>query len=894
MREQDKTGATGAQIRAAARRLAALGFAVHWLRPPRPPRAPHGYGEACTCPRPCLWLDDERWRGQDEGKARPGHSPDAECTCPRPCAWDGAGKAPLAPRWSQAPWTPPEDVARGYRAGANLGIHCGLVKGAAVPVVAVDLDSAAALAWARSHLPPTTIGTVTSKGEHWYYRHPGPGVRIDTRAHVDGIALDIRADGGQVVCAPSLHPSGSGYTEAQPWTAEAVAALPVFSPAWFPRPTPARASAPARPARTEREQLRRRGAAYAAKYPPAVQGQGGSTTTFKLAAHLVHEMGLDVDEALDVMAEHWNAGCSPPWELEGTNGLRRKVQEAAAKAHSFSPGRLRDAERPGASRRARSAPAAPSEGPPPMDEVPIEVREADARARGRRARRQGADGEAAESGGGRGPSQATKLVALAVSKGIELFHTPDGKPYVSVPVGEHVETWPALGTEFKRLLALWYYHEHEAAVGAQGLAEAREVLAAKAQHEGKAVPVWVRVAEHDGACYLDLCDPEWRAVRVTADGWQIVQKCPVRFRRTSGMLPLPPPTRGGSVERLRELLNVEEGDFVLVLAWLVAALRPRGPYPILAISGEQGSAKSTKTRALRRLIDPNAADIRTEPTEARELVIMANNSAVVALDNMSNIPPWLSDSLCRLATGGGLSRRTLYADEEETIFNVQRPVILNGIEDLCNRADLLDRALLLAVPRIPEEKRITEEDFWADFDEACPGILGALLDAVAAALRRLPDVKPPRLPRMADFAKWIIAAEESLGQRDGAFLDAYSDNRADATDLALEASPVASVVREFTVKLGRMAPALQVELWRGTASELLAELNSLAGERQRNPAWPRDAARLSGKLKRMAPALRDVGVNVVLGEREGKRRTRTVTLLRAQRLDEHAAEGAAA
>src|SRR5207247_518446 len=160
------------------------------------------------------------------------------------------------------------------------------------------------------------------------------------------------------------------------------------------------------------------------------------------------------------------------------------------------------------------------------------------------------------------------------------------------------------------------------------------------------------VAEHADRIYLDLADEQWRTVQIGSDGWRVLGCPPVRFRRAAGMLPLPVPERGGSIEALRSFLNVSsENDFVLIVAWLLAALRPTGPYPLLAISGEQGSAKTVLSKLLRALLDPNVAPVRSLAREERDLVIAANNSHVLAFDNLSCLPHSLSDAFSRPAPG---------------------------------------------------------------------------------------------------------------------------------------------------------------------------------------------------------------------------------------------------
>ncbi|MBX3552903.1 MAG: hypothetical protein KF697_10620 [Pseudolabrys sp.] len=198
-------------------------------------------------------------------------------------------------------------------------------------------------------------------------------------------------------------------------------------------------------------------------------------------------------------------------------------------------------------------------------------------------------------------------------------------------------------------------------------------------------------------------------------------------------------------------MSGSDADFVLVVAWTLACLRNRGPYPVIVLSGEQGSAKSTSA-ILRALLDPNTAPLRALPREDRDLFIAASNGHVLAFDNVSGLPAWISDTLCRLATGGGFAVRQLYSDQDEVLFDAARPVILNGIEDIVTRPDLADRAVFLTLEPIPEQRRRPEQELWAAFDTERPRILGALLDAVAKGLAMLPQTRLDKLPRMADYA----------------------------------------------------------------------------------------------------------------------------------------------
>src|SRR5262245_17536042 len=245
-----------------------------------------------------------------------------------------------------------------------------------------------------------------------------------------------------------------------------------------------------------------------------------------------------------------------------------------------------------------------------------------------------------------------------------------------------------LGQAFRRWLARLFWDGHAKAIGSQALQDAINVLAGMAIHDGAEIPVAVRVAERGGAIYLDLADSDWRAVEVTASGWRIVDSPPVRFCQRRGTLALPAPVSGGNVDELRSLVNVPDDDaWRLLVGWLVAALRPHRPFPILVVNGEQGSAKSTLCRMARALIDPNEASLRRPPRDDRDLMIAASNAWVIDFDNLSGLPADLSDALCSLATGGGFATRELYTDADEKLFSSMRPVMVNGIEELATRSD---------------------------------------------------------------------------------------------------------------------------------------------------------------------------------------------------------------
>src|SRR5262245_54877013 len=338
------------------------------------------------------------------------------------------------------------------------------------------------------------------------------------------------------------------------------------------------------------------------------------------------------------------------------------------------------------------------------------------------------------------------------------------------------------------------------------------------------------------------------------------------------MLPMPEPQQGGSIKSLNSFLNLaSRDDFVLIVAWLLTALRPGGPYPLLAISGEQGSAKTVLSKLLKALIDPNTAPVRSLSREERELMIAANNSYLLAFDNLSGLPVWLSDALCRLASGGSFAVRQLYSDDEEVLFEAARPILLNGIEDVISRPDLGDRAIFLTLAPIGEAQRRPENELWREFEIARPRMLGALLDAVVHGLRNLGRVHLVRLPRMADFAIWAAACEPPLWPA-GSFARAYAANRRAAIEGIIDADPVAACVREIMAERSS---------WTGSAADLLragADRGSDGGSDRTGCGNPRA---LAGRLRRAQTFLRALGIDIAFS-REGRTGSRIIRIRATQ------------
>jgi hypothetical protein len=452
------------------------------------------------------------------------------------------------------------------------------------------------------------------------------------------------------------------------------------------------------------------------------------------------------------------------------------------------------------------------------------------------------------------PKQADILIEIGLKA--RLFHTPppDSDAFADIMIKGHRETHRIRGSGFRLWLRHQYFEQTKSGCSSDALQVAVETIAANAQFEGDECEVHCRVAEHAGAIYIDLGDENWRAIKVTKSNWEIVDKPPVHFRRSPSMQSLPVPQVGGAIEMLKEFCNVKtDGEFILLVAVVLSILRPNSNYPVLVVTGEQGSAKSTLIKIIVRLTDPRIPEQRTLPRDEDDLIVAAKGAHLLPYDNVSGVSDWLSDAFCRLATGGGAGKRRLYTDDDEVLFAGRRPVILNGIEDVVRRPDLVDRSVMLTLEAIPEDKRRDEKEIDVEFEQAARQIFGVLLAGLVAGLKNLATIDMPAKPRMADFALWAEACTRAYWPAD-TFLKSYQDNLANSVELVLESNPIGDAVRRFMA--GRNE-------WEGTAGALLPLLTAIVGDQvTKERSWPKGRDTLGGKLRRAAPALRKTGIDV--------------------------------
>ncbi|WP_222936414.1 ATP-binding protein [Streptomonospora sp. PA3] len=461
-----------------------------------------------------------------------------------------------------------------------------------------------------------------------------------------------------------------------------------------------------------------------------------------------------------------------------------------------------------------------------------------------------ANGITVEEGGNKkGPSQASQLVALA-RKRYEFFMAEDGRAYAVALDGPNIAL-PLRGKAGLRAqLARIYTDTNGGAVPSQaGLADAMTVLEGVASSADPRVP-HLRVARNGDEIVVDLGTADGACVVIGPHGWRRQARSPVLFRRSGAMKPLPAPVRDGDgLARLGRLINTDDRGFELLTAWLAAAFIPDLPHPILTFRGEQGTGKSKGAQMVIGIIDPSGAPKRTAPRDVRSWSVQAFNSWALCLDNVSYLPDWLSDALCRAVTGDGIVDRALYSDDDVVVLEFRRVLAMTTIDAGALAGDLAERLLTIELDLIPDHKRREEGDLDTAFADAHAGILASLFDLLADVLKALPDVELTERPRMADFARVLAAVDRVRGWRT---LDTYKASARDAVADVLEGEPFAQAV----VAMVRKAGADGVTL---TAQQILDAVETP----ERLPKkWPRDSTRAGGYLKRLAPALRAIGIEV--------------------------------
>jgi hypothetical protein len=472
----------------------------------------------------------------------------------------------------------------------------------------------------------------------------------------------------------------------------------------------------------------------------------------------------------------------------------------------------------------------------------------------------GDDASNAKDASGR-TTQAHQILHV-VEPEAELFHTQEKHGYMRVRVNGRTQALRIEGGDAFKVIRRLFHEQTGQIAQHDSIKSAQSIMDQHAQ-DAPERKVYLRVASFDGCIYIDLGDDKQSVVRISAGGWEIINAdaAPVIFIRRSGMRPLPMPTVGGNIDALSAFLNLAaDNERRLFVAALTYAFNSRGPYPLVALHGEHGAAKSTQAIIFRQMLDPSVSALRSMPKTEDDLFVQASNAWLQVYDNVSRISGETSDALCRLLTGGGIGKRALYTDLDQVLVDIMRPGIVTSIPAVAERPDLADRSVMLAcVPILPARRR-AESMFWSDFTAKHAEIFGAVLDIVSCGLRELPSVSHTGLFRMADFHRWGRAVESMNGGA-GTFDAAYRANRNNSVVVAIETDPVAAGIVKLMQAKSNDGDGFK--RWSGTASDLRSYIIADAGSDAKlgmQPGFPKNAKALSQHLTRISPLLREVDI----------------------------------
>ncbi|MBK5927285.1 hypothetical protein CCR87_08035 [Rhodobaculum claviforme] len=454
---------------------------------------------------------------------------------------------------------------------------------------------------------------------------------------------------------------------------------------------------------------------------------------------------------------------------------------------------------------------------------------------------------------------------LTFARAAEIFTGADQICYAILPES-HREPMPVASQGFRDWLTMAAWRDGQTTPSLRETTRVAEILTTWSRLAGSMRPVGLRVAEANGCLYLDLGDASGQAVEIDTHGWRLVDTPPMVFRRPSGMKPLPAPARGGSIKRLRRHIRTDEDGLLMAIAWLLAALRPKGPYPMLYLLGSHGAAKSWAMTVLKTLIDPEKAMRSKLPTVSKDLYVVAQASHVPAFDNVSRISDGISDTLCTIATGSSHRGRKLFTDQEESVITVQRPMLMNGIIDAVGRPDLSDRLFRIELERVPDEERRPEAELRRELERDHPLLLGALLDIMVVGLRNMGDVRRLSGERMIDAAHWAQACAPAFSTEER-LVEALQRSRKALSSDMLSTNPVARAILELADERGR---------WTGTATDLLSEVVRRAPPEEK--LMPQGAAQLKRTLNRIETDLRAHGLDIE-DRRVGRRGDRVITII---------------
>jgi len=451
------------------------------------------------------------------------------------------------------------------------------------------------------------------------------------------------------------------------------------------------------------------------------------------------------------------------------------------------------------------------------------------------------------------------LIGIA-TKHCDFFHDSQGEAYAKIPVNSHTEIWNISSLGFRDWISRELWLQHRDGLSKNSFESALVTLRGIATYDCPSEEVYLRVAQTNGEIYIDMCNDDWQVLKVTKFGWTLMNKSPVVFVRAKNMRALRIPNANGNISLLKKHINIKESEFVLIVGWLLMSLQAgNGAYPMLVLRGSAGCGKTTTSRMLRELVDPNVATLLSKP-KTEDLRVVGANNHVLAFDNLSGIGPNQSDALCKISTGDNQTVRKLYTTNEEFTISLKKPILLNGIDEIAKRSDMASRSIKIELTKLQKSK--AETSVWNAFVEDAPYILGALLDGLSVALSRHDKCGVSELLRMGDFCKWATAAGPAYDWAQDQFMTVYKENVERSFLDSIESSEFASTLVLFL--------ELHSE-FRGAPIELLAKLDLMSVEGSIKGV--KTAKAVTERLSRYENALNKLGIHI---EKDRDRTNKTV------------------
>jgi len=396
----------------------------------------------------------------------------------------------------------------------------------------------------------------------------------------------------------------------------------------------------------------------------------------------------------------------------------------------------------------------------------------------------------------------------------EFFKNQYDEPYVAVRVGKdrHLETMPLLSNKYERyLIRLFCKSNWGKIIGKDAVSRALNLLAANTIFDGKTVPLQIRVAwgktenkARQDCIYYDLTDSRWRIVEIAQVGWRVIDGAdmdvPILFKRHNQTIQKEPDRiyNPDVMDRFLDLTNVKSANQrQLLKVYIISLLIPDIDHVILTTYGPKGAAKTFLLWLIKTLLDPSKPALLTLIGNLSEFIQQVNHTYLAFYDNVKYIPYWQSDEICKTVTGIGHTKRKLYTDDEDIVYEHRRCIAINGIDVALVEPDAMDRSLFIELPEIDYDNIRAKEDLIQEFQAIRPQLLGFIFDILVKAMRIKNTLQLQRHSRMADFTEWGEAISRALGYDKMSFVNAYLQNRNEQNIVAINENIVGRIFVDF-------------------------------------------------------------------------------------------------